>query len=305
MIPLAKGPPILVAAVPQGSKSSAESLKDLHFELINLLHGVSIYPVSLSSDGTETECKLQWLINDSAQSHFFYGISNPAANCTVNLNIPLFHGHPSIIVQDSKHGLKTGWNQLFTGARMLVIGNYPCFYQQLLSFMTHPLGLLFSCDVERVDRQDDQASACLFSAEALVFYMSHYQSQVGLSVHILVYHWWASRCMAELQYLPQWWSLNGTPGLLLPHGLAKPCSCPSQPCTTYTYHIERVIWHIPEVVSQPPVAHCHLLQTLFHIHTHFCHGCTLSISLALCTCWRRTSISQTYSIWNQNFAHCY
>ena len=179
-------PPILVAAVPRGSKSSAESLKDLHFELINLLHGVSIYPVSLASDGTETERKLQRLINDSAQSHFFYGISNPVANCTVNLNIPLFHGHPSIIVQDSKHGLKTGRNQLFTGARMLVIGNYPCFYQQLLSFTTHPLGPLFSRDVERVDRQDDRAAARLFSAEALVFHMSHYQSQVGLSVYLFI-----------------------------------------------------------------------------------------------------------------------
>lgn len=176
----------LVAAVPRGSKTSAESLRDTHFELINLLHEVSIHPVSLASDGTETERKLQRLIDDSAKSHFFYGISNPTANCTIKLSIPLFHDRPSIIVQDSKHGLKTGRNQLFTDARMLVIGNFPCFYQQLLDFTTHPLGPLFARDVERVDRQDDRAAARLFSAESLTFHMSNHQSQVGLSVYLFV-----------------------------------------------------------------------------------------------------------------------
>lgn len=185
-IPLAKIPPILVAAVPRGSKTSAESLKDLHFELINLLHEVSIHPVSLASDGTETERKLQRIINHSTSSHFFYTIPNPAVNCSVDLNIPLFHGYPSVIVQDSKHGLKTGRNQLFTGARMLVIGNFPCFYQQLLDFTIHPLGPLFARDVERVDRQDDRAAARLFSAECLLFLLCYHSSQVGLSVYLFI-----------------------------------------------------------------------------------------------------------------------
>ena len=108
------------------------------------------------------------------------------ANCTIKLSIPLFHDYPSVIVQDSKHGLKTGRNQLFTGARMLVIGNFPCFYQQLLDFTTHPLGPLFARDVEKVDRQDDRAAARLFSAESPNFHTSHHQSQVGLSVYLFV-----------------------------------------------------------------------------------------------------------------------
>jgi hypothetical protein len=156
----------------------------MHFQLTDLLHQARIYPVSLSSDGTETERKLQRLVVEAAHSVFNYTVPNTSAGCSIDLEIPLFHGHPSIPVQDSKHGLKTARNQLFTGARMLALGNFPCFYQRLLEFAKHPLGPLFSRDVEQVDRQDDRAAARLFSAESLDFHVTHYPDQVGLSAYL-------------------------------------------------------------------------------------------------------------------------
>lgn len=185
-IPLPKIPPILVAAVARGSKDSAEALRDMHFELTDLLHQASIHPLSLSSDGTETERKLQRHITNMAHSLHKYSIPNTAAGCTIDLEIPIFHGYPSIIVQDSKHALKTGRNQLFTGARMLVLGNFACFFQQLLNFSKHALGPLFARDVEKVDRQDDRAAARLFSGESQNFHMTHYPQQIGLSVYLFV-----------------------------------------------------------------------------------------------------------------------
>jgi hypothetical protein len=185
-IPLAKVPPILLAAVARGSKDSAEALRDIHFHLIDLLHRAHIYPVSLSSDGTETERRLQRLVVDAAHSVYEYSIPNTTAGCTIDLNIPLFYGYPSIVCQDSKHGLKTARNQLFTGARILVLGNFPCFYHQLLEFAKHPLGPLFNRDVEKVDRQDDRAAARLFSAESLHFHVSYYPDQVGLSTYLFI-----------------------------------------------------------------------------------------------------------------------
>jgi hypothetical protein len=158
----------------------------MHFQLTDLLHQARIYPVSLSSDGTETERKLQHLVVEAAHSVFNYTIPNSTAGCSINLEIPLFHGHPSIPVQDSKHGLKMARNQLFTGARIIVLGNFPCFYQQILEFPKHPLGPLFSRDVERVDCQDDCATARLFSAESLDFHITHYPDQVGLSAYLFV-----------------------------------------------------------------------------------------------------------------------
>jgi len=56
-----------------------------------------------------------------------------------------------IIVQDSKHGRKTARNQLFTGARILVLG----FFAQLRELTANTLGPLFMCDVENIDHQDD------------------------------------------------------------------------------------------------------------------------------------------------------
>lgn len=179
-------PPILVAAVARGSKESAEDLGDMHFQLTDLLHQSGIHPVSLSSDGTETERKLQRLVINMAHSTHKYIIPNASAGCSIEIDIPLFHGHPSIAVQDSKHGLKTARNQLFTGARMLVLGNFPCYYQQLLDFANHPLGPLFKRDVEKVDRQDDRAAARLFSAEALHFHLTNFRKQVGLSCYLFV-----------------------------------------------------------------------------------------------------------------------
>src|SRR6202050_1842935 len=167
---MAKVPPILLAAVARGSKDSAEALRNMHFQLTYLLHQAHIYPVSLSSDGTETERKLQRLVVEAAHSVYEYTVPNASAGCTINLDIPLFHGPPSIPVQDSKHGLKTARNQLFTGAQILALGNFPCFYHQLLEFAKHPLGPLFNRDVEKVDRQDDRAAARLFSAESLDFH---------------------------------------------------------------------------------------------------------------------------------------
>ena len=127
----------------------------MHKTLILLLHEARIHPCSLSSDGTETEQKLQDLIVQAAPSFLDYHIPNSVAGCSVHLKIPLHYRFPSIIVQDSKHGLKTARNQIFSGARMLVLGNFPVHYAQLLDFANHPLGPLFKRDVEHVDRQDD------------------------------------------------------------------------------------------------------------------------------------------------------
>lgn len=179
-------PPILLAAVARGSKDSAETLHDMHSQLIDLLHEAHIHPVSLSSDGTETERKLQRLISGAAPSVLKYIIPNSISGCTITLDIPLFHAFPTINVQDSKHALKTARNQLFTGARMLILGNFACYYQQLLEFAEHALGTLFMRDVEKVDRQDDRAAARLFSAETLYFHMTNFADQIGLSEFLFV-----------------------------------------------------------------------------------------------------------------------
>lgn len=159
----------------------------MHRELTDALHGAGIHACSLSSDGTETERKLQSLIAKSAHSTLDYRIANGTPSYEIELKIPVYHGIPAVIVQDSKHALKTSRNQIFTGARMLAMGNFPIYYSQLLDFAMHPLGPLFLRDVQKADRQDDRAAARFASSESLDFALTQRKDDVGLAVYLFVF----------------------------------------------------------------------------------------------------------------------
>ena len=178
-----------MAAAARGSSENAQALHEMHKKLANLLNNEQIRPVSLASDRTEVECQVQQLITQSAPSHHIYSIGNTFLGDIgrITLRIPLFLGlYPTIIVQDSKHGRKTARNQLFTGARILVLGFFAAFFAQLRELAANALGPLFMRDVENVDRQDDRAAARTFSASALDFHMKTYPDQRGLSVYLFV-----------------------------------------------------------------------------------------------------------------------
>ncbi|KAH9933100.1 hypothetical protein B0H21DRAFT_835847 [Amylocystis lapponica] len=185
-IPLHKVPPIMLAAVARGSKEDAEALARLHFQIVELLHRGGIYPVSLAANGTDVERSTQRLIENSATSFFEYTIPNTVPACTIHLRIVLFNGRPSVSVQDSLHGAKTARNQLFTGARIVVLGNSPSFFAQLREFAMNALAPLFHHDVEKVDKQDDRAAARLFSSPTLSQHLSIYPHRTGLSIYLFI-----------------------------------------------------------------------------------------------------------------------
>ncbi|KAH7924394.1 hypothetical protein BV22DRAFT_1195934 [Leucogyrophana mollusca] len=185
-IPLPKIPPIVLAAVARSSKDSAEVLAKMHFDLSKMMHAEGLHPISLAADGTETERGAQRIITASADKEHVYVIPNDVRSCVVQLNIPLFDGYPSVCVQDSKHALKTARNQLFTGARLLALGNFPIYFQMLLDIANHALGPLFRRDVDRVDKQDDRAAARLFAAETLDCTIKHFADRPALSVYLFI-----------------------------------------------------------------------------------------------------------------------
>ncbi|KAF8156928.1 hypothetical protein B0H34DRAFT_657929 [Crassisporium funariophilum] len=188
-IPLPRIPPILVAAVVRGAATNAEALLAMHEKLTDLLHKQGIHPVSNASDGTEVERQTQQLVAACTPSHHIYIIPNKSLGTkgSICLRIPLYKGlYPMVNVQDSKHALKTARNQLFTGARILVMGFFPAFYAQLRELALNPAGPLFTRDVEGVDRQDDRAAARTFSSSALDFQMKTSPEQRGLSVYLFI-----------------------------------------------------------------------------------------------------------------------
>ncbi|KAJ7736423.1 hypothetical protein B0H16DRAFT_1730764 [Mycena metata] len=186
-IPLPKIPPMLVAAVARGSSVTAEDLSAMHSKLANLLHEYDIHPISMSSDGAEVERATQRTIAESAPSHRIYVILNSAPGCEIHLRIPLYFGHhPTIMTQDSKHALKTARNQIYTGARILVIGFFVILYAHLREIAMNIAGPLFTRDVEKVDKQDDRAAARVFSASTLEFLFKYHPDHVGLAVYLFV-----------------------------------------------------------------------------------------------------------------------
>ncbi|KAJ6594796.1 hypothetical protein B0H19DRAFT_1284500 [Mycena capillaripes] len=187
-IPLPKIPPIMIATIARASSVSAVDLAAMHTELLNILNEHGIHPVSLSSDGAEVERAAQRIIAESATSHLLYGIPHSIPGCNLTLKIPLAYGHfPIIMTQDSKHALKTARNQLFTGARIIVIGFFVAIFSMLREMAANIAGPLFTRDVEKVDKQDDRAAARMFSANTLEFQLKNYPGQTGLSVYLFVF----------------------------------------------------------------------------------------------------------------------
>ena len=95
---------------------------------------------------------------------------------------------PVVMIQDSKHVATTLRNNLFSGARALVIGNHLAMYSYVrdMVFTTIPGSPLYHRDVEKLDRQDDNAATHLFSAASLDFVINQIPNCLGLTVYLFV-----------------------------------------------------------------------------------------------------------------------
>lgn len=123
---------------------------------------------------------MQDLITNSASGYVEYVIPTKSLGPSGNilLRIGLYRGlYPFVAVQDSKHVLKTARNQLLTGACILIMGFFAAFFVQLCKLAINTAGPLFTCDIERLDCQDDHAAAHTFSASVLNFQMKEYSDQ--------------------------------------------------------------------------------------------------------------------------------
>ena len=117
--------PILIAALPILDSNDAEALADYSLTIIRGLISHSIKIVSYSCDGTEVERKVQRYLQQFADENQEYVIKNPANDVLpLIITVSVFSGYPIIMLQDSKHALKTYRNNLFSGARLLAFGDH-------------------------------------------------------------------------------------------------------------------------------------------------------------------------------------
>jgi hypothetical protein len=166
--------------------------EDLLVHLTAVVHGLlerGIPVVSYATDGTEVERRLQRLFTAEADSTRTYAFSHPGRSNTggtFSFTIPIFKNQPIAMVQDSKHALKTGRNQLLSGAHLGVLGNYPLYYTQVRHMAASKTGPLYNRDVEKLDRQDDSAATRLFCAETLRWLTEYHDDQRGLIAYLFI-----------------------------------------------------------------------------------------------------------------------
>ena len=155
--------------------------------LIGLL-GSGIQVVSYACDGTEVGRNVQKLLVSKASHKQDYLIPNPnPGSPEIKISIPFINNQPICMVQDSKHALKTYRNNLFSGARLLVFGNYYAQYEQIHQIAREKGSPLYIRDVERLDRQDDNAATRLFSADTLQYINDNHPEWIGVIVYLFVF----------------------------------------------------------------------------------------------------------------------
>lgn len=162
-LPLPKVTPIIVAALRISDALDHEDLFKLLKRALDGLIDQGIRVVSYASDGTEVGRKVQkQLLRLGTPADRV--IKNPFPNRPyTRFHFTIYHSQDICVIQGSKHALKPLRKNLFTGARLLTFGNSAAAYH-LVNSLGSPLP---KRDVEKVDRQDDNAS-CPASYSQLV-----------------------------------------------------------------------------------------------------------------------------------------
>ncbi|KAG6818744.1 hypothetical protein H0H93_002181 [Arthromyces matolae] len=186
-IPVPRTTPIIVAALPIANNHTAS---DLLVYLESILHGLidrHVQVVLYACDGTEVERSVQKMLIDKSDQ-LTYTIPNPRPGCSDTRIIFIrYYGQVLCMVQDLKHALKTFRNNLFSGARLLTFGSFTAIFDHIRHLADEEGSPLYKRDVDKLDRQDDNAAARLFSADTLAFIAERHPNYIGEIVYLFVF----------------------------------------------------------------------------------------------------------------------
>jgi hypothetical protein len=131
---------------------------------------------------------------DQADGLRKYSFKHPIENRDrIQIDIPLYDGLPLVQQQDAKHLRKMFRNQIYSGARALIIGNNYAAYHQVheMAFSgrsaKEKAPPIMKRDVVKVDRQDDNAAARLFSSGTLEWQHDEADPNPGLTRFLFVF----------------------------------------------------------------------------------------------------------------------
>ncbi|KAJ7909891.1 hypothetical protein B0H13DRAFT_1616161 [Mycena leptocephala] len=187
-IPVPGVTPIIVAALPIANDLKANVLLQYLNQVVNGLIDHNINIISYACDGTQTERTVQDMFVEQASEKIEHLIKDPRGKGKpLHIKIAVIRNHSICMIQDSKHALKTFRNNLFSGARLLVLGSYTAIYSRIREMAFADGSPLFHRDVEKMDRQDDNAATRLFSADTLKYLADHHPEYLGEIVYLFIF----------------------------------------------------------------------------------------------------------------------
>ncbi|KAJ7245054.1 hypothetical protein C8J57DRAFT_1082457 [Mycena rebaudengoi] len=187
-IPVPGVTPIIVAALPIANDLKAPELLKYLIQVVDGLIDHNIKVVSYACDGTQIERTVQDLFVKQANEKIEHLIKDPhGKGPALRIVIAVVRGQSICMIQDSKHALKTFRNNLFSGARLLPLGSYIAIYARIREMAFADGSPLFHRDVEKLDRQDDNAATRLFSADTLKYLADHHPEYLGEIVYLFIF----------------------------------------------------------------------------------------------------------------------
>ncbi|KAJ7204641.1 hypothetical protein GGX14DRAFT_569210 [Mycena pura] len=187
-IPVSGIPPLAFAVLPISSTIKAPQLVAHHLTAMNGLVERNYRFISNVADGAavERDCQARIAAESKTTDHV---ISAPAYVQEPVLSIPLYNYQGNIFVntQDAPHARKTGRNNIFSGARGLILGGFVVYYKQLLDLaIIADDSPLYERDVIKADKQDDNAAVRVFSSASLKKLAEDVEENMGLIVFLFV-----------------------------------------------------------------------------------------------------------------------
>jgi hypothetical protein len=173
--------------------SNSETAAEFFPHLWRIISGLlerGIQVTLYAADGSSVEHSIQRLLEKRATktvTHRIKHLSPYGYSQDIIIDIPFFGKYPIANLQDSKHLLKTFRNNLFSGARFLTFPNSVAMFSQVREIAFTNGSPLFHRDVEKLDRQDDNAATRLFCADTLAWVNEHHPDELGLSMYLFVF----------------------------------------------------------------------------------------------------------------------
>ncbi|KZV61072.1 hypothetical protein PENSPDRAFT_557935, partial [Peniophora sp. CONT] len=176
---------------PISSKIKADELIDMQVKLVNglLEHGVRVS--SLGADGASKERSVLRHFALSAPAYVDFVLPHPAypADSTRSTKIRIVCWGKDLqwiaLIEDPGHGRKTLRSNVYSGARLLTLGDYIACYSHFLA-VYHENGPLNSRDVLKVDKQSDNTAIRVFSSATMKHLIANHSDQLGTIVYLVV-----------------------------------------------------------------------------------------------------------------------